>query len=119
MDPLVCDYLEHLWASGKGRGLACDTLAGLQDLQPNLRGSLPGVWRLLKTWSINEIPSQAPPIPEHVLQALVGWALFKHHYSFGVSLLIGFYTMLRTGEVLGLRANHLLCNPNDHQVLIS
>lgn len=40
MDPLVCEYLEHLWAAGKGRGLACDTLAGLQDMQPNLRGAM-------------------------------------------------------------------------------
>lgn len=119
MDPLVCDYLEHLWAKGKGRGLAYDTLAGLQDSQPNLRGAMPGAWRLLKTWQINEIPSRAPPVPEHVLQALVGWAFFKQQYTFGISLLLGFYTMLRTGEVLGLRAHHLLCNKHDNQVLIS
>ena len=50
MDPLVCDYLEHLWFQGKGRGLACDTLAGLQDLQPGLRHRLPAAWRLLKAW---------------------------------------------------------------------
>eukprot|EP00435_Cladocopium_sp_Y103_P004044 s5827_g1.t1 len=54
MDPLVCDYVEHLWSTGAGRGLACDTLAGLQDLQPNLKNSLPGAWRLLKTWHVNE-----------------------------------------------------------------
>lgn len=45
MDPLVCDYLEHLWASGAGRAQASDTLAGLQDLQPNLKSHLPGAWR--------------------------------------------------------------------------
>ena len=25
VDPLVCEYLEHLWSTGQGRGLACDT----------------------------------------------------------------------------------------------
>ena len=66
LDPIVSDYIEFLWSTGAGRALAADTLAGLQDIQPNLRGNLPGSWRLLKTWSINEIPARAPPCPEHV-----------------------------------------------------
>ena len=119
MDPLLCDYLEHLWSSGAGRAQANDTVAGLQDLQPNLRHHLPGAWRLLKTWSINEIPCRAPPLPEHLVHAMAGWAFFKGYNSFAVSLLIGFYCMLRTGEVLGLRSSHLLCSPRDSQVLIS
>ena len=119
VDPLVCDYLEHLWCTGAGRGLACDTLAGLQDLQPNLRYHLPGAWRLLKTWSINELPNRAPPLPEHVMQSMVGWAFFKGHVAFGISLLVGFYAMLRTGEVLGLVNSHMLSSPQDRQVLIS
>ena len=60
LDLLVCEYLEHLWITGKGRGLACDTLAGLQDRDPHIRGNLPGAWRLLKSWHVNEIPSRAP-----------------------------------------------------------
>ena len=119
MDPLLCDYLEHLWASGAGRGQACDTLAGLQDLQPNLRSHLPGAWRLLKTWSINEIPARAPPLPEHIVQAMAGWSFFKGHNSFGVSLLIGFYTMLRTGELTGLYSGHMMSDNHTAQVLIS
>ena len=119
VDPLVCDYLEHLWSSGAGRGLACDTLAGLQDLQPNLRNCLPGAWRLLKTWTVNEIPNRAPPLPEHVVLAMVGWSFFKGHVAFGISLLVGFFCMLRTGEILGLRSSHMLSPPKDRQVLIS
>ena len=119
MDPLVCDYLEHLWSSGAGRGQACDTLASLQDHQPNLRHHMPGAWRLLKTWAINEIPNRAPPLPEHVLQAMVGWSFFHGHTTFGISLVVGFYSMLRTGELLGLRSSHILCTPQDRQALIS
>ena len=119
VDPLVCDYLEHLWSSGAGRALACDTLAGLQDLQPNLRGSLAGAWRLLKAWHVNELPNRAPPLPEHLLQAMVGWAIFKEHGSFAVSLLVGYYSMLRTGELLDLRNSAILSNSKSTQVLIS
>lgn len=119
MDLVLCDYVEHLWSSGAGRAQACDTVAGVQDLQPNLRNHLPGSWRLFKTWSVHEVPCRAPPLPEHVLQAMVGWGFFHGYYSFGVSLLVGFYTMLRTGEILNLRSSHLMCGPQDRQVVIS
>ena len=99
LDPIVCDYLEVLWSTGEGRGLACDTLAGLQDLQPGLRNNLPTAWRLLKTWRTNEIPNRAPPMAEHIVHAMCGWALFNGWNSFALSLLIGFYSMLRTGEI--------------------
>ena len=119
VDPLVCDYLEELWATGKGRGQACDTLAGLQDSQPSLRGAMPGAWRLLRTWQANEIPSRAPPLPEHIVLAMAGWALFHEWTSFALSLLIGFYSMLRTGEILGLTSSHMQCGDGQLQALIS
>eukprot|EP00435_Cladocopium_sp_Y103_P016127 s2269_g4.t1 len=119
LDPLVCDFLEHLWATGQGRAQASDTVAGLQDQDAKLRGHLPGAWRLLKTWSLNEIPSRAPPLPEHVLHAMAGWAFFHQQFSFGVSLLLGYYAMLRTGELLGLKASHLMCDKQHSKVLVS
>lgn len=118
-DLLVCDYLEHLWSTGIGRGQANDTVAGLQDLQPNLRHHLPGAWRLLKTWAINEVPNRAPPLPEQVVHAMAGWGFFHGHNSFATSLLLGFYTMLRSGELLSLKSSHILCAPADRQILIS
>eukprot|EP00438_Fugacium_kawagutii_P010880 Skav219195 [mRNA] locus=scaffold3890:43452:50879:- [translate_table: standard] len=71
LDSLVAEYIEHLWISGKGRALASDTVAGLQDLDPRLKGSLALTWRLLKTWSVNEIPARAPTLPEAALHAMV------------------------------------------------
>ena len=100
IDALAAEYLEHLWCTGAGRGLASDTLAALQDQDPRLRGLLQTSWRLLKTWHSHEIPSRAPPFPEFILQCLVGWSLFQGHFSFAVSLMVGFYGMLRTGELL-------------------
>ena len=106
IDSLAAEYLEHLWCTGAGRGLASDTLAALQDQDPRLRGLLQTSWRLLKTWHSHEIPSRAPPFPEFILQCLVGWSLFQEHFSFAVSLMVGFYGMLRTGELLTLKKEH-------------
>lgn len=107
LDGLLAEYIEHLWTDGAGRAQACDTLAGLQDRDPKLKGHLQLSWRLLRTWSTNEIPNRAPPLPQEAVLAMVGWAFFHGHFSFGVSLLVAFYCMLRTGEVLHLRNSHI------------
>ena len=50
---------------------------------------------------------------------MIGWSFFKEYYTFGISLAIGFYTMLRTGELLGLRSHHMMTASKQRQVLIS
>ena len=119
LDDLVSEYVEHLWSSGEGRALASDTLAGLQNLDPHLKGSLVGSWRLLKVWNQNEIPNRAPPIPETVLHALVGRALLLDDSRFALSLLLGFYGMLRSGEILGLKPQQVEAPSDDGPAIIS
>eukprot|EP00438_Fugacium_kawagutii_P015982 Skav227119 [mRNA] locus=scaffold199:491231:496900:+ [translate_table: standard] len=107
MDALVSDYLEHLWSSGEGRAEGSTILAALQDNDPKLKHRLPGSWRLMKAWVTHEVPNRAPPFSEQVLQAMVGWSRFHGHHSFALSLLVGFFGMLRTGELLDLRASQV------------
>ena len=104
MDDVVSDYLEFLWSQGEGRAAASTFMAGLQDYDPKLKHCLPGSWRLLKTWAIQEVPSRAPPMTEDVLKAMVGWAVLQGHPIFALSLLVGFFGLLRTGELLSLQA---------------
>ena len=104
MDDMVSDYLEFMWSEGEGRAAASTFLAALQDAEPKLKGHLPGSWRLMKTWVANEVPSRAPPMSESVLRAMVGWAVLHEHEEFALSLLVAFYSFLRTGELLGLQA---------------
>eukprot|EP00438_Fugacium_kawagutii_P007517 Skav231098 [mRNA] locus=scaffold2525:251187:253990:- [translate_table: standard] len=103
LDAVVSDYLEHLWATGEGRSLASDSIAALQDRDPGVKGCLGGSWRLLKTWAANEIPNRAPPLTEEAVHTLAGYALFKQQPLFALSLLLGFYGLLRTGELLNIR----------------
>ncbi len=107
LDRMVSDYVEFLWEGGYGRALASDTLAAIQDQQPSTKGCLQRSWRLLRTWNINEVPNRAPPLPEKALQAMVGRAFFTQKPLFGISLLLGYYGMLRTGELLSVKASHL------------
>ena len=50
---------------------------------------------------------------------MAGWAIFKGWHSFALSLVVGYYAMLRTGEILGLRAKHLECAASCLQAVIS
>lgn len=103
MDGVLSDYLEFLWMQGEGRALASDSLAALQDKEPRLKGQLPYSWRLMKTWLSHEVPNRAPPFTEQVVQTLAGYSLFHARHEFALSLLLGFFGLLRTGELLSLR----------------
>eukprot|EP00435_Cladocopium_sp_Y103_P046961 s855_g13.t1 len=119
LDGLLCDYLEYLWSTGEGRALASGTLAALQDTSPRIKGSIPGAWRLLRTWLTNEIPNRAPPVPERILHALTGYFLFHQQPRMALSLLLGFYSMLRTGELLGIRNKDVTVDVRNTTAVIS
>ena len=104
LDLVVADSLEALWAQGKGRSEGSTILAALQDAQPHLRGKLKLAWRLMKTWVTHAVPNRAPPLPLNALHCMVGYAIFKEWHLFALSLLLRFHGLLRTGELLGLKA---------------
>ena len=118
MDLLVSDYLEHLWATGEGKSVANNTLAALQDRDPNLRRKLPGSWRLMKAWLTAEIPNRAAPMTLALLDALCGWSVMKGCPEFGLSLRVAFFGLLRTGELLKLQAKDIyITSPRGPAVL--
>ena len=90
------DFGEGAWSSRRH-------LASLQDYDAKIRGQ----WRLVKTWVIHELPNRAPPVPELVLQSMVGWGLYHSHFAFATSLLVCFYGALRTGELLDVSRNRV------------
>ena len=103
--------MEHLWEEGEGLSLATDGLSGLQDMRPPLKGNLSLSWRLVKTWQRREMPRRAPPLPEDLLHALRGYFLNLNLPNIALALEVAFYGVLRTGELLNLRANHIDVSP--------
>ena len=118
LDSVVSDYLEFLWDSGESKSVANNTLAALQDKEPGLKRRLTGSWRLLKAWSTAEIPNRAPPMTLTVLDALCGWFLMKEQPLIALSLRVAYFGLLRTGELLNLRARDVfLPSPKGPAVL--
>ena len=111
LDSLFAEFIEQLWEEGEGISLATDGLSGLQDIRPHLKGNLCLSWRLVKTWQRREMPRRAPPLPEDLLHALCGYFLSLNLPYMALALEVAFYGVLRTGELLHLRANHIDVSP--------
>ena len=50
---------------------------------------------------------------------MVGWSFFHEHFRFGISLLVGFYGLLRTGELLSLQAWQFQTSSASDPVVVS
>ena len=119
LDLVASDYLEALWAQGAGRTEGSNVLAALQDSQPHLKGKLPQSWRLMRTWVVHEVPNRAPPLAREFLEVMVGYSLFKGRPHFALSLLVAFFGLLRTGELLAVTARQIAVNDPKGPAVIS
>lgn len=118
LDSIVSDYLEHMWAEGLGRASASNVSAALQDSQPQLKGKLLQSWRLMRAWVTNEVPNRAPPGPKDMLFAMLGYAIFKDWHYMVITLMLGYYALPRTGEILQVKACHVsVQNPKGPAVI--
>ena len=107
VDGALCAYLEELWETGESKAHAGDTLAALQNWKPLLRKRLPAAWRLMRAWTARELPHQCPPLTPTLVHALAGLAWQQGLYWLARAVVIGFYGVLRTGELLKLRKSHV------------
>ena len=76
-------------------------------------------WRLAKTWQKCEMPDRAAPLPEDLLQALAGCLLLQNKPEMSLALLVGFYCLLRTGELLALQACHVQISPKQDFIILN
>lgn len=58
-------------------------------------------------------------MPETVVHAMAGQALFKGDVEFALSVLLVFYAMMRTGEILNLDRRHVEVSSVDGPAIIS
>ena len=50
---------------------------------------------------------------------MIGHAVFNERHLFALSLLVGFWGLLRTGELLGLEKRHFSVTSRSNSVLVS
>lgn len=108
VDQDLSDWIESQYLAGKGITEVSDALSGLHHFCPNFRGTLQESWRLFGIWRRIERPRQAPPLPISFVLGMIGKALCEDKLALCAMLAIGFWGMLRTGELFKLQVNHIL-----------
>ena len=113
IDETLQEWIEDQYTAGCNVSYVGDALSGLHHFAPWTKGKILGAWQLFRLWRRVERPSQAPPLPEMFLLAMVSRALELHCIDFAVTLALGFWALLRTGELMSLYPQHLLLGQRD------
>ena len=106
LDLQLCSFLEYLWECGESKGLAGDSLSGVQHFLM-VRRRFSGAWRLLSAWGRLEIPGRAPPMLPSMALGLAGLALCDGRLDYSAIVLFGFHGMLRIGEAFAITRSHV------------
>lgn len=121
VDDLLVQLTRDLHEAGLKSGLriAKHAILLVQILRPRLRRGLQGAWEAVKSWEELSPSHFRPPVPLPVLACLTCKARIIAEQAksqadhrlwllFSAFLLIGFYGLLRPGEMLNLRQNDIM-----------
>eukprot|EP00438_Fugacium_kawagutii_P014675 Skav232096 [mRNA] locus=scaffold2353:89080:90360:+ [translate_table: standard] len=117
VDEVLEQFVRHLHSKSLPSGLrvAKHAVLAVQIMRPRLRKKLQSIWEALKSWEEQKPSSFRPPVPLPLLLTIVCRAmLFSENAEthedaqcwriFGALTLIGFFGLLRPGELFSLRA---------------
>ena len=105
LDSACAEWVEVAWEDGEYIYTVGNALSGLHLFEPLTKRKIPSAWRLFATWKKLEWPARAY------------CALCHENLLFSCLLVLGFFTLLRTGELLKLKGRDLLINPR--QLVVS
>ena len=106
LDQHVCAFIKEAWQEGEPRSLVADTMSGLMDGLERKK-ILPVGWSWLTVWEKHEMPERSPPLSLEQILALSGLYLAHSQLEMSVMVLLGFHCMMRTAELLGVRAQYI------------
>ena len=107
-DETLCSFINRSFEDGESLGYISDTLCAVQHFCPWVKRRLPESWRLFSIWKKVEKPMQALPLTLVMAKAFVVRALETNQLELALLILLGFWGLLRTGELLSLRTDHLV-----------
>ena len=108
LDERTCNWIDECWKDGESIHIISDALCGLHFYEPWTKKGLPMSWKLFSRWRKLETPARAPPLTVHLVYCLASYAIGHRDLSFAVLLLLGFFALLRTGEILKVRPKDVL-----------
>ena len=117
LDAACAQWVEDAWEDGKSLYTVGNALSGLHFFEPYTKRKIPTAWKLFAAWRKLEWPARAPPITKEIILSLAHYAISHTDIFFGCLLCLGFFALLRTGELLALKGTDLMVN--SQQVVVS
>ena len=103
-------FLGIIVGRGEPKHFAANLLCGLSHFcRSSVYGHLRGSWKLYDAWKRKELPARAHPLlPDQVI-AIAAWFIRDRRMpQMGLVLLLGFHCVLRTIEMLHLKASDIV-----------
>ena len=107
LDAEASEYVNHMYQEGEPHGYATTFVSGLKRLYPKCRKRLDIATQFCKHWTKTLRRKRAMPLPANVVVGMAGLAYAFGEPRVGISLLVGFLGLLRTGELLSLTVGHI------------
>ena len=104
LDTAAAAYVNFLYQSGEAIGAAGLFLSALGRAMPRARHRVPTARLWFRNWRVEVAPVRALPLPGPVLAGLAGIALTVGRADLAALLPLGFFGLLRTGELTRLTA---------------
>ena len=108
LDEAITNWIQRSFERGEPLHLISDALCGLQHQEPWVKRNIPMAWKLFGVWRKLESPGRAPPLTKDIIYSWANYAIEHHDIIFASLVLIGFFALLRTGELLQVCAKDLL-----------
>ena len=113
LEEALCEWIENSFADGDCITYVSDSLSGLQHFCPWVKGQISKAWKLFRIWRKVERPKQAPPLPTSFTLAMLSRSLELEDLEMAAMLCLGFWGLLRTGELMLIRKRHILLRPQE------
>ena len=110
LDLACSEWVALCWEDGESLYTVGNALSGLHFFEPFTKRKIPSAWKLFANWKKMEWPARAPPLTSDIVLSLAHYALSHNDPFFCCLLTLGFFTLLRTGELLQLKGQDLLVN---------
>ena len=108
LDETICNWIQKAFEDGESLYVISDALCGLHHFEPWTRKRIPESWKVFSIWKKLEAPQRAPPLTAVLVYAFANLALARGDLYFAALLCLGFFGLLRTGELLKVCANDLI-----------
>ena len=117
LSTLTREFGFQLFETQRPAGDLRDVLLGVQDSFGFARPALVASCRVIRTWEKLEPSEVRTPLPHQVLLACKAVALAWNWPRIALLLHLGFFCLLRPGELLGLRRSSILFNTTEKGVV--